>query len=52
MDRMDLNDQMNEYSCVGVYATKWWKLVFHFVLNVCVGYVLKYYRERDVKNQY
>jgi hypothetical protein len=32
----DLNDQLRQYYGVGHSSKKWWKFVFHFIINVCI----------------
>jgi hypothetical protein len=36
MGDVDLSDQRREYNGVGRSSKKWWKLILHFVLNVCL----------------
>jgi hypothetical protein len=36
MGGVDLSDELREYYGVGRSSKKWWKFVFHFVINICV----------------
>jgi hypothetical protein len=36
MSGVDNSDQKREYYGVGRSSKKWWKFIFHFVINVCV----------------
>ena len=36
MGVVDVSDQKSEYYGVGRSSKKWWKFLFHFVLNVCL----------------
>jgi hypothetical protein len=36
MGGVDISDQKREYYVVGRSSKKWWKFIFHFVINVCV----------------
>jgi hypothetical protein len=42
MGGVDLSDQFREYYGVGHSSKKWWKFVFHFIINVCIvnSYIL------------
>jgi hypothetical protein len=35
MGGLDISDQKREYYGVGRSSKKWWKFIFHFVINVC-----------------
>jgi hypothetical protein len=36
MGGVETSDQKREYYRVGLSSKKWWKFIFHFVINVCV----------------
>jgi hypothetical protein len=36
MGRVDLGDQLHECYGVGCSSKKWWKFVFHFIINVSI----------------
>jgi hypothetical protein len=36
MGGVDIRDQKREYYGVGRSSKKWWKFIFHFIINVCV----------------
>jgi hypothetical protein len=36
MGGVDISDQKRKYYGVGRSPKKWWKFIFHFVINVCV----------------
>jgi hypothetical protein len=47
MGGVDISDQKREYYGVGWSSKKWWKFIFHFVINVCVVNSLIFYDQSN-----